>query len=200
LSLLANFIENRKSLTYILATTNHLNKIEYRVTSRFACFRISRPKQEELTNYFYKQIPKKFDFQKSRLSKIIESTNCDMKLSIIYINQRLLELVDPNVKKKSIDNYKYYINCLIHTILKNDLKTLPIIRAMILTLYQSSISWIEYVKKTLEIINNMENINSNKKIEIIRLSSDLDNKVMLAKPTYIHYEAFIFMIMNILLE
>lgn len=200
LSLLSNFIENRKSLTYILATTNHLNKLEYRVTSRFACFRIARPNQEELTNYFYKQIPKKFEFQKSRLSKIIESTNCDMKLSIIYINQRLLELVDPNVKKKSIDNYKYYINCLIHTILKNDLKTLPIIRAMILTLYQSSISWIEYVKKTLEIINNMENISGDKKIQIITLSADLDNKVMLAKPTYIHYEAFIFMIMNILLE
>lgn len=200
LSLLANFIENRQSLTYILATTNNFNKIDNRLISRFACFRIPRPKQYELTNYFYKQIPKKFDFQKTRLSKIIESTNCDMKLSIIYINQRLLELVDPNVKKKSIDNYKYYINCLIHTILKNDLKTLPMIRSMILSLYQSSISWIEYVKKTLDIINNIETINDEKKIKIIHLTSELDNKVVLAKPTYIHYEAFIFMIMNILLE
>ena len=39
-----------------------------------------------------------------------------------------------------------------------------------------------------------------KKIEIINLTAELDNKVSLAKPTYIHYEAFIFMIMNILLE
>ena len=200
LSLLANFIENRKSLTYILATTNHLNKLDNHIRSRFACHRISRPTNEELTNYLYKQIPKKFDFQKAKLSKIIGSTNCDIKLSIIYINQRLLELIDPTVKKKSIDNYKYYINCLIHTILKNDLKTLPIIRTMILTLYQSSISWIEYIKKTLEIINNLENISYEKKIQIIHLTSDLDNKVALAKPTYIHYEAFIFMIMNILLE
>jgi hypothetical protein len=131
----------------VLATSNHYDKLDRRIKSRFETYRIPRPHLNELTEYFYKLIPSKFDFSKSKISKIIESTNCDMKLSIIYINQRLLELIDPNLKKKSIDNFKYYINCLIQTVLKNDLKQLSNIRAMILTIYQSSLSWNEYLKK-----------------------------------------------------
>jgi hypothetical protein len=202
ISLLTNFIENRKSLTYVFATTNRYDKLDYRVKSRFECFRIPRPSLSELTEYFHKLIPNKFQFDKSKISKIIESTNCDIKLSIIYINQRLLEAIDPSLKKKSIDNFKYYLNYLLqNTInLKNDLKNLPMIRTMILTLYQSSITWNEYIKKSLEIINNIPNINENQKIKIIQQTADLDNKVALAKPNYIHYEAFIFMIINNIID
>lgn len=198
LSLLTNFIENRKSITYVLATSNHYDKLDRRIKSRFETYRIARPNNNELTDYFYKLIPSKFDFSKSKISKIVESTNCDMKLSIIYINQRLLELIDPNLKKKSIDNFKYYINCMIQTVLKNDLKQLTNIRTMILTIYQSSLSWNEYLKKSLEIINSNKNITDEQKIKIIKLTANLDHKVVLSKPNYIHYEAFIFMIMNVL--
>jgi len=198
LSLLTNFIENRKSITYVLATSNHYDKLDRRIKSRFETYRIARPNNNELTDYFYKLIPSKFDFSKSKISKIVESTNCDMKLSIIYINQRLLELIDPNLKKKSIDNFKYYINCMIQTVFKNDLKQLSIIRTMILTIYQSSLSWNEYLKKSLEIINSNKNITDEQKIKIIELTAKLDHKVILSKPNYIHYEAFIFMIMNVL--
>jgi hypothetical protein len=198
LSLLTNFIENRKSITYVLATSNHYDKLDKRVKSRFETYRIARPQLNELTEYFYKLIPSKFDFSKSKISKIIESTNCDMKLSIIYINQRLLELIDPNLKKKSIDNFKYYINCLIQTVLKNDLKQLINVRSMILTIYQSSLSWNEYLKKSLDIINSNKKITYQQKIKIIQLTANLDHKVALSKPNYIHYECFIFMIMNVL--
>ncbi len=198
LSLLTNFIENRKSITYVLATSNHYDKLNKRIKSRFETYRVARPKINELTDYFYKLIPSKFDFSKTKISKIIESTNCDIKLSIIYINQRLLELIDQNLKKKSIDNFKYYINCLIQTVLKNDLKQLSNIRSMILTIYQSSLSWNEYLKKSLEIINTSKNITDQQKIKIIQLTANLDHKVILSKPNYIHYEAFIFMIMNVL--
>lgn len=198
LSLLTNFIENRKSITYVLATCNNYDKLNKRIKSRFETYRIPRPKINELTDYFYKLIPSKFNFEKSKISKIIESTNCDMKLSIIYINQRLLELIDPNLKKKSIDNFKYYINCLIQTVFKNDLKQLSNIRTMILTIYQSSLSWNDYLKKSLEIINSNKNITDEQKIKIIQLTANLDHKVILSKPNYIHYEAFIFMIMNVL--
>ena len=198
IGLLMNFIENRKSLTYVLATSNHFNKLDKRVISRFECHRIPRPSHTELTDYFDNMIPKKFNFEKSRLSKIIESTNCDMKLAIIYINQRLLEAIDPNLKKKSIDNFKYYITCLLQLVFKNDLKQLPIMRAMILTIYQSSLSWNEYLKKTLEILYTNKNITEEQKMKIIQSTAELDHKVSLAKPNYIHYEAFIFMIMNVI--
>jgi GTPase SAR1 family protein len=198
ISLLMNFIENRKSLTYVLATSNHFNKLDKRVISRFECYRIPRPSREELTDYFHNLIPSKFEFEKSRIYKIIESTNCDMKLSIIYINQRLLEAIDPNLKKKSIDNFKYYITCLLQLVFKNDLKQLPIMRTMILTIYQSSLTWNEYLKKTLEILYTNKNITEEQKFKIIQLTSELDHKVSLSKPNYIHYEAFIFMIMNVL--
>jgi hypothetical protein len=198
ISLLTNFMENRKSLTYVLATTNHYNKLDKRVISRFECHRIPRPSQQELTEYFYNLIPSKFDIEKSRVSKIVETTNCDMKLSIIYINQRLLEAIDPNLKKKSIDNFKYYITCLLQLVFKNDLKQLPIMRAMILTIYQSSLSWNEYLKKTMEILSINKTITEEQKIKIIQSTAELDHKVSLAKPNYIHYEAFIFMIMNVL--
>jgi hypothetical protein len=198
ISLLMNFMENRKSLTYVLATSNHFNKLDKRVISRFECYRIPRPSREELTDYFYNMIPSKFDFEKSRIYKIVESTNCDMKLSIIYINQRLLEAIDPNLKKKSIDNFKYYITCLLQLVFKNDLKQLPIIRTMILTIYQSSLSWNEYLKKTLEILYTNKTITEEQKIRIIHSTAELDHKVSLAKPSYIHYEAFIFMIMNVI--
>ena len=37
-----------------------------------------------------------------------------------------------------------------------------------------------------------------KKIKIISKAAELDHKVQLSKATYIHYEAFIFIIYNIL--
>ena len=73
---------------------------------------------------------------------------------------------------------------------------------MILTLYQSSLSWTDYIKKTLEILFD-DNISKKKlsdeiKFEIINKIAELDHKVKLCKPTYIHYEAFIFIIFEIL--
>ncbi len=198
ISCIMNFMERRKSRTYILSTTNHFDKLNAMVKSRFEGFIIARPTQNELSSYFNKLIPKKFEFPVSKIEKIIESTNRDIKLSIIYINQRLLESIDPALKKKSLDNFKYYINCLIQLLLQNDLKKLPIIRSMILTLYQSAISWKDYMKKTHEILFSTESIKDSKKLEIINKSAELDNKVALTKTTYIHYEAFIFMIYNIL--
>ena len=85
LSMLSAFIDTRKSRTYILGTCSKSNMLTPRFKSRFEIYRISRPTIGELTSYFHKLIPSKFDFQKSRIYKIVESTNCDMKLSIIYI-------------------------------------------------------------------------------------------------------------------
>jgi len=201
LSMLTAFIDTRKSKTYILGTCSKSNVLTQRFKSRFEIYKISRPSVEELTCHFYKLIPSKFDFQKSRLSKIVESTNRDMKLSIIYINQRLLELIDPNLKKKSIDNFKYYLGCLLQMVIKNELNKLPIIRSMILTIYQSSLLWNDYIKKVLDILfqnTNNITISNEKKIKIISKAAELDHKVQLSKATYIHYEAFIFIIYNIL--
>jgi hypothetical protein len=200
ISCIMNFIERRKSRTYILTTTNKYDKLTAMVKSRFETFMISRPTTKELTSYFSKLIPKKFEFPVSKIEKIIETTNRDIKLSIIYLNQRLLESIDPGLKKKSLDNFKYYINCLIQLVLQNDLKKLPMIRGMILTLYQSAISWNDYIKKTHEVLFTLSPkiISDNQKCEIIRRSADLDNKVALSKVTYIHYEAFIFMIYDAL--
>jgi hypothetical protein len=69
---------------------------------------------------------------------------------------------------------------------------------MILTIYQSSLSWNEYLKKSLDIINSNKKITDQQKIKIIQLTANLDHKVALSKPNYIHYECFIFMIMNVL--
>ncbi len=206
LSMITNFIDNRKNKTYILATSSRSNLLSQRLKSRFEMYKISRPDIEELTDHFYKLIPSKFNFQKSRISKIIESTNRDVKLSIIYINQRLLELIDPDLKKKSIDNFKYYLSCLIQMIIKNEINKLHIIRSMILTIYQSSLTWNEYIKKTLEILfNNSNTTNQNTplisdeiKIKLISKTAELDHKVQISKASYIHYEAFIFMIYDIL--
>ncbi len=204
LSMITNFIDTRKNKTYILATSNRNNLLPQRLKSRFEMYKVSRPTIEELTNHFYKLIPSKFNFQKSRISKIIESTNRDIKLSIIYINQRLLELIDPDLKKKSLDNFKYYLNCLIQMIIKNEINKLHIIRSMILTIYQSSLSWNEYIKKTLEILinnptsSNISPISDEIKFKLISRTAELDHKVQLTKASYIHYEAFIFMIFDIL--
>jgi hypothetical protein len=201
LSMLTAFIDTRKSKTYILGTCSKSNVLTQRFKSRFEIYQISRPTVEELTNHFYNLIPSKFDFQKSRISKIVESTNRDMKLSIIYINQRLLELIDPTLKKKSIDNFKYYLGCLLQMVIKNELNKLPIIRSMILTIYQSSLFWNDYIKKVLDVLfqnTNSITISTETKIKIISKTAELDHKVQLSKPTYIHYEAFIFMIYNIL--
>ena len=62
ISCIMNFIERRKSRTYILTTTNHYNKLTAMAKSRFESFMISRPTSKELTCYFSKLIPKKFDF------------------------------------------------------------------------------------------------------------------------------------------
>ena len=83
-------------------------------------------------------------------------------------------------------------------VFKNDLKQLPIMRVMILTIYQSSLSWNEYLKKTLEILYTNKIITEEHKIKIIHSTAELDHKVSLSKPNYIHYEAFIFMIMNVI--
>ena len=205
ISCITNFIENRKSRTYILATTNHYDKLTSRTKSRFETFNVSRPSLNELVEYYDKLIPSKFQFPKDKITKIIESTNRCMKLSIIYINQRLLESIDSNLKKKSIDNFKYYIGCLLQMILKNDIKGLPAIRTMILTLYQSSLTWNEFLDKTLDLLFNSITTNvkgftisDQQKVKILSRTADLDHKVSLTKPTYIHYEAFIFMIYEIL--
>ncbi len=202
ISIISNFIDTRKSTTYILATCNKYDRLQYRFKSRFASFKISRPTTKELTNYFYKIIPSKFEFQKTKIQKIIESNNRDIKLSIIYINQRLLESIDSDLKKKALDSFKYYIGCLLQIIINNDLKKINIVRAMILTLYQSSLSWNDYIKKTLEIlfdnIITKNKISDLQKMEIIYKTADLDHKVKLCKPAYVHYEAFIFMIFEIL--
>ena len=206
LSIITNFIDNRKSKTYILATSNRLDHLEVRLKSRFESYRIPRPSIEELTEYFYKLIPQKFEFPQSKIQKIIENTNRDIKLSIIYINQRLLESIDPTLKKKSLDNFKYYINCLLQVIIKKDLKNLPVIRSMILTIYQSCLSWNEFLSKFLDLLYNNTNGNSQnnititeqQKIEISQRTADLDHKIKLSKPNYIHYEAFIFMILDVI--
>ena len=205
ISCLSNFIETRNSRTYILATSNHYDKLTQRTKSRFESFKVSRPSLNELSDYFEKLIPSKFQFPKDKITKIIESTNRCMKLSIIYLNQRLLESIDSNLKKKSIDNFKYYIGCLLQMILKNDIKGLPAIRTMILTLYQSSLTWNEFLDKTLDLLFNSITTNvkgftisDQQKVKILSRTADLDHKVSLTKPTYIHYEAFIFMIYEIL--
>ena len=207
LSIITNFIDNRKSKTYILATSNRLDHLELRLKSRFESYRIPRPSIEELTEYFYKLIPQKFEFPQSKIQKIIENTNRDIKLSIIYINQRLLESIDPTLKKKSLDNFKYYINCLLQVIMKKDLKNLPVIRSMILTIYQSCLSWNEFLSKFLDLLYNYNsNTNGNsqiiiteqQKIEISQRTADLDHKIKLSKSNYIHYEAFIFMILDVI--
>lgn len=201
LSIITNFIDNRKSKTYILATSNRLDHLELRLKSRFESYRIPRPSIEELTEYFYKLIPQKFEFPQSKIQKIIENTNRDIKLSIIYINQRLLESIDPTLKKKSLDNFKYYINCLLQVIIKKDLKNLPVIRSMILTIYQSCLSWNEFLSKFLDLLYNSNlpiTINEQQKIEISQRTADLDHKIKLSKPNYIHYEAFIFMILDVI--
>jgi hypothetical protein len=205
ISCLTNFIENRQSKTYILATSNHYDKLTHRTKSRFESFKVSRPSLNELTDYFEQLIPSKFQFPKDKINKIIESTNRCMKLSIIYLNQRLLESIDSSLKKKSIDNFKYYIGCLLQMILKNDIKNLQAIRTMILTLYQSSLTWNEFIDKTLDLLFNSIptnikgfTITDQQKIKIIERTAELDHKVSLTKPTYIHYEAFIFTIYEIL--
>jgi hypothetical protein len=71
---------------------------------------------------------------------------------------------------------------------------------MILTLYQSEISWNDYIKKTHEVLFTLPAtiMKDNHKCEIIRRSAELDNKVALTKASYIHYEAFMFMIYDVL--
>ena len=64
ISIISNFIDTRKSTTYILATCNKYDRLQYRFKSRFAPFKISRPTTKELTQYLYKIIPSKFEFQK----------------------------------------------------------------------------------------------------------------------------------------
>jgi len=202
ISVISNFIDTRKSTTYILATCNKYDRVQLRFKSRFATFKIPRPTTKELTQYLYKIIPSKFEFQKAKIQKIVESNNRDIKLSIIYINQRLLESIDSDLKKKSLDTFKYYIGCLLQIVLNNDLKKIGIVRAMILTIYQSSLSWNDYIKKTLDLLFDntitKSKISDSQKMEIIDKTSDLDHKVKLCKPVYVHYEAFIFMIFEVL--
>lgn len=198
-SMISRFIDARKSSTYVLATCNRLDHIEPRMKSRFETYKVPRPELNELAKYIHDMIPTKFEFPLMKVIKIVESTKRDIKLSIIYVNQRLLEAIDPDLKKKSIDNFKYYLNCLIQLIIQNDLKKLPIIRTMILTIYQSSLTWNEYINKVLEILYSSNvKISDEKKITLIRRTADLDHKVKLSKPNYIHYEAFIFMIFEII--
>jgi hypothetical protein len=81
----------------------------------------------------------------------------------------------------------------------NDLQKLPIIRSMILTVYQSSLTWNEYINKVLEILYSSNvKISDEKKIILISKIADLDHKVKLSKANYIHYEALIFIIFEIL--
>ena len=199
LSIITNFIDNRKSKTYILATSNRLDNLELRLKSRFESYRIPRPSLNELTEYFYKLIPQKFEFPESKTHQYRVTQM--FKLSIIYINQRLLEAIDPTLKKKSLDNFKYYINCLLQVIIKKDLKNLPVIRSMILTIYQSCLSWNEFLTKFLDLLYNSNlpiTITEPQKIEITQRTANLDHKVKLSKINYIHYEAFIFMILDVL--
>ena len=201
ISWISNFIDNRKSLTYILATSNRFNAIPSRLKSRFETIKVSRPREKDLINFFHKLIPSKFNYDKDKISKIINQTSRDIKLSIIYINQKLLENIEGDTKKKSLDSFKYYLGCLIQLIILNDLKNLQMIRSMILTLYQSAITWKEYIKKTVNfIIINYNNLGlkpenkTNIITQIIHKTAELDQKVSQIKPNYSHYEAFIFMI------
>ena len=76
---------------------------------------------------------------------------------------------------------------------------------MILTLYQSSLTWNEFLDKTLDLLFNSLptnikgfTITDQQKVKIISRTAELDHKVALTKASYIHYEAFIFMIYEIL--
>ena len=72
---------------------------------------------------------------------------------------------------------------------------------MILTIYQSCLSWNEFLTKFLDLLYNSNlpiDITEKQKIEISQRTANLDHKVKLSKINYIHYEAFIFMILDVL--
>lgn len=195
LKFISQFIEKRKNKTYILATSNSINSLGT-LKSYFASFRIERPSLADQVKYFHKIIPKKFNFSKDKLEKIITKTNRDLKISIVHINQRLLESIDPELKKKCLDPYELYLNYLLQTAILGDLSKLSIMRSMILTIYQSTLTWDQYIHKSLYLISKTK-LSDEGLMDLNKKMADLDLIVARTKPDYCHYETLVFIIMDI---
>lgn len=197
------FIEKRRSLTCIIGTTCSLHKLGQGLKGLMAQYRVPRPSLEDQTKYFLKIVPNKFQkakvITKGKIAKTHHETNGDLKMMVAYFNQYLLEALDsdPKLKKKHPDSYRLYLCYLLNFAIKGDPKDLNVIRSMIMVMYQSPITWPEYTKKFMSLINKSK-LTDTQKIKIVEMTAEVDHQVHLSRLNYCHYEAVIFQLMEIL--
>lgn len=196
---LKSFIEKRKSLTCILGTVTSLKKIPQSLKGLMTTYRIPTPSLIDQREYFLNIIPTKFHkvITKDKIANIYNETNGNLKIMIVYINQYLLGALDTKLKKKSPDNYRLYLCYLLNYAIKGDPNDLNIIRSMIMIIYQSPITWNEYITKFISLINKSK-LNDEQKIKIIQMIGKVDHQVQLSRLNYCHYDSIIFQLMEIL--
>jgi predicted AAA+ superfamily ATPase len=148
-----------------------------------------------------KLIPDKFKnanvVNEAKFKKIYNETHGNLKLIISYINQYLLEAMDPELIKKHPNSYRLYLCSLLNLAIKGDIKDLGMIRSMIMIVYQSPVTWSEYTHHFIDLIS-LSKLSSEKKFEIVKMTSEVDHRSVQSKINYCHYEALIFQLMEIL--
>lgn len=167
-----------------LMISNSLSKIIDPLKSRCICIRIPRPTTTEIFNVLYNiSLKEDMNLDLDKFYEIKNKNNRDIKKSIWE-----LDYIKYNIKEEN--SFLDRIELICKYIIKNNIEDLIIIRSILYNILITNISEIDILKSILKTLLK-ENISNKKKYKIIKLSSDIDFKLINSRHLIYHLEKFI---------
>lgn len=189
---LRRMIEVNASICRFIMWCDNLSNVIGPLKSRCVCIRIPRPSKAELFSYLtYISLKKHSDPDMKTLCKIVDNSDCNIKLAVWYLQLYLAGY-------EYTTNYDEAIKYLVKLIMACDLKKIEDIRDIFFNIWITNYEGVKIVRDIVRAMIESDKLSEECKLNIIVKTSEIEYNLLRGRREVIHFDDFVVNVMKII--